>query len=68
MLLTRYLDQRYDQAPLQEQEAFATLLNMDDPRIMAYLNGQEHSQSDAMSRLVKHIHAVYPHPLETDQS
>jgi antitoxin CptB len=41
ILLTRYLDQRYSAAPAEEQEAFLSLLETQDPVIFAYCVGQE---------------------------
>ncbi|HEX3950814.1 MAG TPA: succinate dehydrogenase assembly factor 2 [Steroidobacteraceae bacterium] len=41
LLLTRYVDERYANASLPEQEAFRGLLEAQDPVIYAYCLGQE---------------------------
>jgi len=41
LLLTRYLDERYGAASVQEQEAFRGLLETQDPVIYAYCLGSE---------------------------
>jgi antitoxin CptB len=39
-LLTRYVDERFAAAPLQERQAFEALLDVQDPVIYAYCLGQ----------------------------
>jgi antitoxin CptB len=41
ILLTRYVDERYRAASAEEQQAFRTLLETQDPVIYAYCLGQE---------------------------
>jgi antitoxin CptB len=41
ILLTRYVDERYRAASAEEQQAFQTLLETQDPVIYAYCLGQE---------------------------
>ncbi|HMI75663.1 MAG TPA: succinate dehydrogenase assembly factor 2 [Steroidobacteraceae bacterium] len=41
ILLTRYVDERYGSAPVDEQQAFQGLLETQDPVIYAYCLGQE---------------------------
>jgi antitoxin CptB len=41
ILLTRYVDERYGAAPAEEQQAFQSLLETQDPVIYAYCLGQE---------------------------
>lgn len=41
VVLGRYLDQQYTSAPPNEQRAFETLLELQDPLVLAYLLGQE---------------------------
>jgi antitoxin CptB len=41
ILLTRYVDERFGGASLQEQAAFLGLLEVQDPVIYAYCLGQE---------------------------
>ncbi|EDN66746.1 conserved hypothetical protein [Beggiatoa sp. PS] len=37
MLLTRYLEQKYEHAPINEQQTFQTLLELQDIDLYAYL-------------------------------
>jgi len=41
VLLERYLQQRYPCAPAAEQHAFAALLDLPDPRLLALIMGRE---------------------------
>jgi antitoxin CptB len=41
ILLTRYVDERYRAASAEEQQAFQSLLETQDPVIYAYCLGQE---------------------------
>ncbi len=40
VVFERYLDQRYPQAPLAEQQAFVKLLGIEDPLIYGWLTGR----------------------------
>jgi antitoxin CptB len=40
VLLTRYVDERFEVAPAAEQQAFERLLDAQDPLIYAYCLGQ----------------------------
>ncbi|TGO02253.1 hypothetical protein PN36_27835 [Candidatus Thiomargarita nelsonii] len=40
VLLTRYLEQCYEQAPIAEQQTFQALLELPDMELYAYLLGQ----------------------------
>jgi len=41
VLLTRYLEQSYEQAPIAEQQTFQALLELPDMELYAYLVGQK---------------------------
>jgi antitoxin CptB len=41
VVLERYLQQRYASAPLAEQQAFESLLDLPDPQLFAYLVRRE---------------------------
>jgi antitoxin CptB len=41
VVLERYLEQRYANAPLAEQQAFESLLDLPDPQLFAYLVRRE---------------------------
>jgi antitoxin CptB len=41
VVLERYLQQRYASAPLAEQQAFESLLDLPDPQLFAYLMRRE---------------------------
>jgi antitoxin CptB len=47
VILERYLDQRYAEAPLAEQQAFETLLDLPDPELFAYLMRRETPPADS---------------------
>jgi antitoxin CptB len=54
VLLTRYMDERFDGAPHEEQAAFRRLLEAQDPVIYAYCLGHECPPQD-LSALIKRI-------------
>ncbi|MGD9843696.1 MAG: succinate dehydrogenase assembly factor 2 [Steroidobacteraceae bacterium] len=41
VLLTRYFEQVYPQASVEQQQAFGALLDLQDPTILAYLTGKQ---------------------------
>lgn len=55
VLLTRYLDRRYEQASEQQKAAFAALLGLSDPELIGYLLGREVSANSEIASVVKHI-------------
>ena len=57
ILLTRYLDERYGDAPAEEQQAFRQLLEAQDPLIYAYCLGQEHPP-EHLAGLIERIAAA----------
>jgi len=44
VVFQRYLEQRYPQAPAAEQQAFESLVELQDPQLLAYLMGRERPQ------------------------
>jgi antitoxin CptB len=56
ILLTRYVDERYGAAPAEEQQAFQSLLEAQDPVIYAYCLGQE-SPPEHLAALIGRITA-----------
>jgi antitoxin CptB len=56
VLLTRYIDERYGGASLEEQEAFRGLLEIPDPEIYAYCLGSERPP-DSLAALIDRITA-----------
>ena len=59
VLLTRYMDERFGNAPHAEQAAFRRLLEAQDPVIYAYCLGHERPPQD-LSALIKRITSVVP--------
>lgn len=56
ILLTRYVDERYGSASVEEQQAFQGLLETQDPVIYAYCLGQE-SPPEHLAALIERITA-----------
>ena len=61
MLLTRYVEERYAQAPAAEQAAFHELLELQDPSLYAYCMGQESAPTAPLAALVERITGRTPH-------
>ena len=59
-LLTRYLEQRYDNAPSTEQTAFSTLLSLEDQQLFQYLSAQSKPETTEITHLVAHISTLIP--------
>jgi antitoxin CptB len=59
VLLTRYMDEGFGAASLEEQAAFRRLLEAQDPVIYAYCLGHERPPQD-LSALIKRITATSP--------
>ncbi|MEM7292810.1 MAG: succinate dehydrogenase assembly factor 2 [Pseudomonadota bacterium] len=53
VVLTRYLDERYDTAERDQQAAFVRLLEMQDPTVFALLLGREQCDDEAISKLLQ---------------
>jgi antitoxin CptB len=59
ILLTRYVDERYRAASAEEQQAFQSLLETQDPVIYAYCLGQERPP-EHLAALIERITANSP--------
>jgi antitoxin CptB len=57
LLLARYMDARYCDAPASEQDAFRRLLDIQDPVIYAYCLGQE-TPPTHLAALIARIRAI----------
>jgi len=55
VMLTRYLEQRYEQAPITEQQAFKALLELPNTDLYAYLMGQTKPVDIQMQALVERM-------------
>jgi|HubBroStandDraft_1064217.scaffolds.fasta_scaffold399793_2 antitoxin CptB len=55
LLLTRYIEERYRDAPLAHQAAFQELLESQDTVIYAYCLGQERPPTALLSSLIEQI-------------
>lgn len=55
VLLLNYLDRCYETAPLEKQQAFADLLDCQDPQLMGYIVGRETPSNNEMSDLIHDI-------------
>jgi antitoxin CptB len=54
-LLSRYLEQRYDEASDGEKAAFRQLLQLSDPELAGYLLGKQPPGSEPIARVVERI-------------
>ncbi len=54
-LLSRYLEQCYDEASDSEKAAFRQLLELSDPELAGYLLGKQSPGSDLIARVVERI-------------
>jgi antitoxin CptB len=52
MILLGYLERYYSQAPAKEQEAFADLLELQDPQLYAFIIGREVPADEAIANVV----------------
>ena len=55
LLLTRYVEEQYREAPSAHQAAFRALLEAPDPLIYAYCLGGERPASPLLSTLIQRI-------------
>ena len=55
VLLARYVDEQYRDAPESQQAAFRALLDAPDPVIYAYCLGQEPPPTEVLSSLIERI-------------
>ena len=52
LLTLGYLEQHYPTAPAEEQQAFAALLELQDPLLMSYMVGRETPADGTTARVV----------------
>ncbi len=52
LLTLGYLERYYSTAPVEEQQAFAELLELQDPLLMSYMVGRETPADATMARVV----------------
>lgn len=52
LLTLGYLERYYRDAPAEDQEAFARLLDLQDPQLMSYMLGREAPADAAAARVV----------------
>ncbi len=57
LLLTRYVDERFCDAPRAHQEAFRRLLDTEDSVIYAYCLGRQAPPTDLLAALIERITA-----------
>ena len=60
LLLLRYLDLRWPQAPARERTVFASFLELPDPVIASYLLGGAESPDPELQELVQALRASPP--------
>jgi len=60
VLLSRYLDQRYEKAEDSEQAAFRQLLAFEDQQIFYYLSDQAEPDTAELINLVARIRTLIP--------
>ena len=60
LLLSRFLDTRYDQLSQDGKKYFELFLNQSDPDLLAWLMGNRVPQEEDMQRLVAEIRRTEP--------
>jgi antitoxin CptB len=55
VVLERYLDRRYMQAPASEQRAFEALLELQDPQLFAYVMGRERPSDPELAHVIARL-------------
>ncbi len=64
LLTLGYLERYYRDAPVEEQQAFADLLELQDPRLMGYILGRETPVDAATTRVVSMMRTMLHHSSE----
>jgi len=57
-LLARYLDQQYDGASAPERDAFARILDLQDPELIGYLLGRDVPEEATLRHVVARIRRI----------
>jgi antitoxin CptB len=60
VVLERWLLERYPTAPMDERRAFRSLLEAQDPQLVAWLFGRERPGDEAVAALVDELSAGGP--------
>jgi antitoxin CptB len=55
VLLERYLETAFDDAPIAEQTAFESVLELQDPELYAYLTGRDCPEDPHVRAMVQRI-------------
>lgn len=55
LVLEGYLVNRYAAASIEEQQAFASLLNLTDPVLLAFIMGREQPDTEEQRRVVESL-------------
>ncbi|MCI0667159.1 MAG: succinate dehydrogenase assembly factor 2 [Methylococcaceae bacterium] len=58
LILSRYLDRRYDHAPAEEQQSFQSLLGFADAELQRFFIAQEDPADPELLNLVRTIRSV----------
>lgn len=64
LLTLGYLERYYRHAPAEEQQAFADLLELQDPQLMGYILGRETPADAATTRVVSMMRTMLHHSSE----
>ena len=60
LLLNKYIEHRYTDAPVVDQQAFKTILNMQDPELYDLILGRNQSTDTDIARLIKILRDSLP--------
>ncbi|MGH8281420.1 MAG: succinate dehydrogenase assembly factor 2, partial [Gammaproteobacteria bacterium] len=55
LVLEGYLEGRFAAASIEEQQAFASLLNLPDPVLLAYIMGREQPSTEEQRRVIESL-------------
>jgi antitoxin CptB len=58
VLLERYLEGRFRQAPAEERAAFSELLDFQDPEVWRFCIGEDRPASPALAAVIERLTAV----------
>ncbi|HMQ12603.1 MAG TPA: succinate dehydrogenase assembly factor 2 [Candidatus Competibacter phosphatis] len=62
LLTLGYLERHYPEAPAKEQQAFAALLELQDPLLMSYMVGRETPADATTARVVNVMRTLLSDP------
>ncbi len=55
VLMTRYLDEQYEQASVEDRQHFATLLDWQDPELFSVLVGRTTADNAALQEFIEKL-------------